>query len=95
MAEFSAKWAAEKFKLPVLCEPKCNPISFYVQDEGFFSTEVKGEAGWFTDKVFVQNGQTKTIAELLFKNRLLFPLLVIIYFCDLFSFLNNLLFVIQ
>lgn len=119
VAEFSAKWAAEKFNLPVLkedvgmyihslggfpgpylsqvekwiksegylklldgendrsahweyaiafCEPGGDPVSFYVQAEGVFSKEIKGEAGWFTDKVFIQNGQTKTIGELLFEN---------------------------
>ena len=116
VAEFSAKWAADKFNTPVLkedvgmylhalggfpgpylsqvekwiksegylklhtgetdrtahweyaiayCEPGNNPISFFVQDEGIISTEIKGEAGWFTDKIFIQNNQTKTIGELL------------------------------
>ena len=116
VAEFSAKWAADKFNIPVLkedvgmylhalggfpgpylsqvekwiksegylklltgetdrtahweyaiayCEPGSDPVSFYVQDEGIISTEIKGEAGWFTDKIFIQNNQTKTIGELL------------------------------
>jgi len=34
--------------------------------EGIISAEIRGEAGWFTDKVFIQNHQTKTIGELLY-----------------------------
>lgn len=116
VAEYSAKWAADKFQLPVLkedvgiyitaykgfpgpylsqvekqletegflrllanvedrtayweyaiayCEPDREPVSFYTQHEGSYATEAHGQSGWDTDKLFIPEGQSKTVSELL------------------------------
>lgn len=116
VAEYSAKWAADKFQRPVLkedvgvyiaaykgfpgpylsqvekqletegflrlltniadrsayweyaiayCEPGKEPVSFYTQHKGSYATEARGQSGWYTDKLFIPEGQSKTVAELL------------------------------
>lgn len=50
------------------CEPNKKPISFYTHQPGEIATEIKGNSGYFTDKIFIPKGQTKTIAELLDDN---------------------------
>ncbi|MFL5658311.1 MAG: non-canonical purine NTP pyrophosphatase [Ktedonobacteraceae bacterium] len=116
VAEFSAKWAADKFGLPVIkedvgmyiealggfpgvylnqienwigsegylrllkgihnrsafweyaiayCEPDIEPVSFYTYQHGGISTEIKGESGYYADKIFIPKDCKKTIAELL------------------------------
>lgn len=47
------------------CEPGKQPISFYTHQKGTISTEVRGEGGYFTDKIFIPEGYKKTISELL------------------------------
>lgn len=120
VAEYSAKWAAEEFRCPVLkedvgiytsaykgfpgpylsriekqletegflrlltdvddrsayweyaiayCEPGKDPVSFYVQHKGSYATEARGQSGWYTDKLFIPEGQPKTVAELLDTNK--------------------------
>jgi XTP/dITP diphosphohydrolase len=122
VAEFSAKWAADKFNHPVLkedvgiyinaykgfpgpylsqvekqletdgflqllkdvadrsayweyaiayCEPGKDPVSFYTQHKGSYATEARGQSGWYTDKLFIPEGQPKTVAELLDANEYL------------------------
>lgn len=116
VAEYSAKWAADKFQRAVLkedvgiyihaykgfpgpylsqiekqletegflrlltdatdrsayweyaiayCEPGQEPVSFYTQHKGSYANEARGQSGWYTDKMFVPEGQPKTVAELL------------------------------
>lgn len=116
VAEYSAKWAADKFERAVLkedvgiyidaykgfpgpylsqvekqlgiegflrllsnisdrgayweyaiayCEPGQEPVSFYTQHKGSYASEGHGRSGWCTDKLFVPEGQPKTVAELL------------------------------
>lgn len=47
------------------CEPGKDPVSFYAQHKGSYATEARGESGWYTDKLFIPEGQPKTVAELL------------------------------
>jgi XTP/dITP diphosphohydrolase len=47
------------------CEPGKNPVSFSAFQKGSISTKVKGTAGYFTDKIFIPEGETETIGELL------------------------------
>lgn len=116
VAEYSAKWAADRFQHPILkedvgiyitaykgfpgpylsqvekqleikgflrlltdatdrsayweyaiayCEPGKEPVSFYTQHKGTYATEARGQSGWYTDKLFIPEGQLKTVAELL------------------------------
>jgi XTP/dITP diphosphohydrolase len=50
------------------CEPGKEPVSFYTQHKGSYATEARGKGGWFTDKLFIPEGQPKTVAELLDAN---------------------------
>jgi|SRR5581483_3387922 len=119
VAEYSAKWAADKFQRPVLkedvgiyinayrgfpgpylsqvekqleiegflqlltdvvdrsayweyaiayCEPGKEPVSFCTQQKGSYAMEARGKSGWYTDKLFIPEGQLKTVAELLDDN---------------------------
>lgn len=116
VAEFSAKWAAEKFKVPVIkedigmyikalggfpgpylnhiekwiqtdgflnllngkedrsafwefcisyCEPNSDPVSFSTFPKGTIALQPEGEGGWIADKVFIPEGQDKTISQLI------------------------------
>ena len=116
VAEYSAKWAAEKLQSPVItedvgmyihalngfpgpflsqvekqigaegflvlmhgkhdrtafweysvayCEPGSEPISFFTIQKGTIADVQKGIVGWPMGKIFIQDGQSKTIAELL------------------------------
>jgi XTP/dITP diphosphohydrolase len=116
VAEYSAKWAADKFQYPILkedvgvyinaykgfpgpylsqvekqletegflrllsetedrsayweyavayCEPGKEPVSFYTRHKGTYATEARGQSGWYTDKSFIPEGQSRTVAELL------------------------------
>lgn len=47
------------------CEPGKKPVSFHAIQEGTIITEQVGTVGWPMGKIFKQNGQTKTISELL------------------------------
>jgi XTP/dITP diphosphohydrolase len=47
------------------CEPGKEPVSFSTRYEGSIAYGVRGESGWYTDKVFVPAESTYTIAELL------------------------------
>ena len=47
------------------CEPASEPVSFSAFQKGSISTEVKGIAGYFTDKIFIPEGESETIGELL------------------------------
>lgn len=116
IALFSAKWAAEKFNKPVICEdvglyinafdgfpgpylsqiekwlktdgflkltndivdksaqweysvafcmPKKNPVSFSTFSKGRISKKAQGKGGWYVDKIFIPDNDTRTIAQLL------------------------------
>lgn len=47
------------------CEPGQTPRSFSTKPTGTISPEARGVAGWYADKLFIPDGQTKTIAQLL------------------------------
>jgi XTP/dITP diphosphohydrolase len=47
------------------CEPGKEPVSFSTQYKGSIATAARGKGGWYADKLFVPEGQQKTIAELL------------------------------
>jgi len=47
------------------CEPGKQPLSFHTILTGNIAVEAKGSDGWYADKIFVPDGGTKTIAELL------------------------------
>ena len=47
------------------CEPKKRPIVFSAHLDGVVANSVKGQSGWFTDKIFIPDKQTQTISELL------------------------------
>lgn len=119
VAEFSAKWAANKFQVPVIkedigmyinslrgfpgpylnhiekwletegllnliskkndrsaywefcisyCEPNSDPISFSTFPKGSISETAKGRGGWIADKIFIPEGETKTISEMIDDN---------------------------
>lgn len=119
VARYSAKWAADKYNVPVIKEdvgmyiealngfpgPYLNHVEKWIQADGFmallkdkknrkakyelcvaycesgkeptcFSTyitgsfgyESKGKGGWIVDKLFIPDGGTKTIAELIDAN---------------------------
>ncbi|PIY94006.1 MAG: non-canonical purine NTP pyrophosphatase [Candidatus Levybacteria bacterium CG_4_10_14_0_8_um_filter_35_23] len=116
IASFSAKWAADKFNKPVICEdvglyintfngfpgpylsqvekwlktdgflkltenvvdrsaqweysvafcaPKKEPVSFSTFPKGKIAERAQGKGGWYADKVFLPDNDTRTIAELL------------------------------
>lgn len=46
------------------CQPGSTPVSFVSNNNGTISTQKKGEFGWSYDKIFIPQGQTKTLAEL-------------------------------
>jgi XTP/dITP diphosphohydrolase len=119
VAQYSAKWAADKYNVPVIkedvgmyiealdgfpgpylnhvekwiqadgfmallkdkksrkakyelcvayCEPGKEPICFSTYITGSFGYESKGKGGWIVDKLFIPDGGTKTIAELIDAN---------------------------
>ena len=45
------------------CKPGQEPISFISKTFGTISLEKRGEYGWSYDRIFVPNGETKTLAE--------------------------------
>lgn len=47
------------------CEPKQAPITFYTHQRGSIAKIARGKSGWHADKIFIPEGQDKTIAELL------------------------------
>lgn len=120
VANYSSKWAANKFNLPIIkedvglyidaldgfpgpylaqiekqlksvgylklleksnnrqahwlysvsfCQPKQEPIVFSTIQEGVIAHKAKGSGGSFTDKIFIQQNETKTIGELLAENK--------------------------
>lgn len=50
------------------CEPGQSPVTFYTHQKGSIATEARGKSGWYADKIFIPEEQTKTIAELLDEN---------------------------
>lgn len=55
-----------KYELCVAyCEPGKEPTSFSTYIYGTFGYESKGKAGWIVDKLFIPDGETKTISELI------------------------------
>lgn len=51
------------------CQPKQEPIVFSTTQEGVIAQKAKGSGGSFTDKIFIQQNETKTIGELLAENK--------------------------
>lgn len=51
------------------CEPEKSPITFYTHQKGSIAIEARGKSGWYADKIFIPEGQNKTIAELLDENK--------------------------
>jgi len=49
------------------CEPKKSPVTFYTHQKGHIAKVAKGRSRWYADKIFIPEGQDKTIAELLDK----------------------------
>lgn len=47
------------------CQPGKQPVSFYTLHTGSIAFEARGDDGWYADKIFIPDGQKKTIAELL------------------------------
>lgn len=47
------------------CEPGKEPVTFTVNHHGNIANTPKGESGWYADKIFIPEGQDRTIAELL------------------------------
>lgn len=47
------------------CEPEKEPVSFHTIYTGNIALEARGNDGWFADKVFIPDGESQTIAELL------------------------------
>lgn len=45
------------------CEPGKEPISFVSKTSGFISEDKRGEYGWSFDRIFIPNGQNKTLAQ--------------------------------
>ena len=50
------------------CEPGKQPASFYTIHTGNIALEARGVDGWYADKIFIPDGKTKTIAQLLDEN---------------------------
>lgn len=50
------------------CEPGKEPVCFSTYITGSFGYESKGKGGWIVDKLFIPDGGTKTIAELIDDN---------------------------
>lgn len=51
------------------CEPNKSPVTFYTHQKGSIATEARGKSGYYADKIFIPEGQDKTIAELLDENK--------------------------
>lgn len=47
------------------CEPNGSPITFYTHQKGSIAKKSMGKSGWYADKIFIPDGKTKTISELL------------------------------
>lgn len=47
------------------CEPGKQPVSFHTIHTGNIALEARGVDGWYADKVFIPDGKTETIAQLL------------------------------
>lgn len=47
------------------CEPSKEPVTFSVNHPGSIANTPKGKSGWYADKIFIPDGQVRTIAELL------------------------------
>lgn len=45
------------------CEPNKEPVSFISKTMGYISFEKRGEYGWSFDKIFIPQGEKKTLAE--------------------------------
>lgn len=50
------------------CQPGQQPIAFSAIQHGTIAKQARGECGSFTDKIFVQKNESKTICELLDEN---------------------------
>ena len=46
------------------CEPGQEPVSFFSHNKGTISQTAQGENGWSYDKIFIPDGQSKTLAEI-------------------------------
>ena len=46
------------------CEPGQEPVSFFSHNKGTISQTTQGEYGWSYDKIFIPDGQSKTLAEI-------------------------------
>lgn len=46
------------------CEPGQSPVTFYTHQKGKIVKEARGKNGWYADKIFISEGQNRTIAEL-------------------------------
>ncbi len=51
-----------------ICFPNQKPVVFSTIQKGEIAAAAKGKSGWHTDKLFIQDGQEKTISELLDAN---------------------------
>lgn len=47
------------------CGPNSTPVSFTAIQHGIISEESRGVSGYFTDKIFIPNNESKTISQLL------------------------------
>lgn len=45
------------------CEPGSEPVSFVSKTKGSISDNKRGEYGWSFDKIFIPDGQDKTLAQ--------------------------------
>lgn len=64
MAEHSDRTAYWEYAV-AFCEPGKLPVSFHTIHTGNIALEAKGTNGWYADKIFIPDGKTKTIAQLL------------------------------
>lgn len=51
-----------------ICFPEQEPVVFSTIQKGKIAITAKGKSGWYTDKIFIQVGQEKTVSELLDNN---------------------------
>lgn len=47
------------------CEPQQSAVTFYTHQKGSIARAARGKSGWYADKIFIPEGQDKTVAELL------------------------------
>jgi non-canonical purine NTP pyrophosphatase (RdgB/HAM1 family) len=48
-----------------ICFPDQEPVTFSAIQNGYIASGMRGNSGWYADKIFVMENQTKTISELL------------------------------